>query len=818
MIETLFQDLRYGLRMLVKSPGFTAVAVATLALGIGANTALFSVINGVLLSPLTFPRPDQLVTLHENKPNFEGGSVSYPNFRDWQRDNHTFSSLALARTSAFSLTGIGDAEQVSGEFVSSDFFSVLGVKPVIGRTFAEDEERVGAGPVALISAGLWRRKFSSVPDILGKNITLDARDYTIVGVIPADFHLVIPGFQDSQVYAPIGQWSNPLLLKRGAGLWFHGIGRLKPGVTIEQARADMEGVTRSLAEAFPDADKGITAKLTPLKEQIIGHVRPQLLVLLAAVGFVLLIACVNVANLLLARATSRTREFAVRAALGASQGRVIRQLLTESVLIALAGGGLGLLLAGWGTRAALGVLPAALPRAEQVGLDTHVLIFTLGISLVAGVLFGLTPALKTSQSDLHETLKQGGRGASGTRHRMQSVFVVAEMALAVVLLIGAGLTIRSLATLWSVDPGFNPHNVLTFGLSLPPAIMRAKPDAIRAAFREFDDKLASVPGIQAVSQTWGAVPFSGDDEQLFWLEGQPKPANENDMNWGIDYIVEPGYLKAMGIPLLRGRFFSAQDNEHSPLVVVVDVVFAQKYFSNKNPIGKRINLAMSNQLAEIVGVVGHVKQWGLATDDQQSLRSDLYIPCMQMSDDFIAMAPSASSVVVRSEGNSPRLLDSIRHTNAQMSKEQAIFGAQTMDSLISDSMASRRFSMILLVAFAVLALLLASVGIYGVISYVVGQRTTEIGIRMALGAHQRDILFLILGGGGKLAGLGVAIGLAAAWGLTRFMASLLYGVGATDPPTFAGVSVLLTMVALAACYIPARRAAKVDPMVALRYE
>jgi predicted permease len=818
MIETLFQDLRYGLRMLVKSPGFTAVAVATLALGIGANTALFSVINGVLLSPLTFPRPDQLVTLHENKPNFEGGSVSYPNFRDWQRDNHTFSSLALARTSAFSLTGIGDAEQVSGEFVSSDFFSVLGVKPVIGRTFAEDEERVGAGPVALISAGLWRRKFSSVPDILGKNITLDARDYTIVGVIPADFHLVIPGFQDSQVYAPIGQWSNPLLLKRGAGLGFHGIGRLKPGVTIEQARADMEGVTRSLAEAFPDADKGITAKLTPLKEQIIGHVRPQLLVLLAAVGFVLLIACVNVANLLLARATSRTREFAVRAALGASQGRVIRQLLTESVLIALAGGGLGLLLAGWGTRAALGVLPAALPRAEQVGLDTHVLIFTLGISLVAGVLFGLTPALKTSQSDLHETLKQGGRGASGTRHRMQSVFVVAEMALAVVLLIGAGLTIRSLATLWSVDPGFNPHNVLTFGLSLPPAIMRAKPDAIRAAFREFDDKLASVPGIQAVSQTWGAVPFSGDDEQLFWLEGQPKPANENDMNWGIDYIVEPGYLKAMGIPLLRGRFFSAQDNEHSPLVVVVDEVFAQKYFSNKNPIGKRINLAMSNQLAEIVGVVGHVKQWGLATDDQQSLRSDLYIPCMQMSDDFIAMAPSASSVVVRSEGNSPRLLDSIRHTNAQMSKEQAIFGAQTMDSLISDSMASRRFSMILLVAFAVLALLLASVGIYGVISYVVGQRTTEIGIRMALGAHQRDILFLILGGGGKLAGLGVAIGLAAAWGLTRFMASLLYGVGATDPPTFAGVSVLLTMVALAACYIPARRAAKVDPMVALRYE
>jgi predicted permease len=817
-METLFQDLRYGLRMLVKSPGFTAVAVATLALGIGANTALFSVINGVLLSPLPFPQPDQLVALHENKPNFEGGSVSYPNFRDWQRDNRAFSSLALARPAAFSLTGVGDAEQVTGEFVSADFFSVLGVKPVIGRTFAEDEEPVGAGPVALISAGLWRRKFSSAPDILGKSITLDARDYTIVGVIPADFHLVIPGFSDSQVYAPIGQWSNPLLLNRGAGLGFHGIGRLKPGVTIEQAQTDMAGVTRSLAEAFPDADKGISAKLTPLKQQMIGHVGNVLLVLLAAVGFVLLIACVNVANLMLARATSRTREFAVRAALGASQARVVRQLLTESILLSLIGGVLGLLLAAWGTRAALAVLPAALPRAEQVGLDAHVLIFTVGISLLAGVLFGLTPALKTSQPDLHETLKQGGRGAGGTRHRMQSVFVVAEMALALVLLIGAGLTIRSLVKLWSVDPGFNPHNVLTFGLSLPPSLMQAKPDAIRAAFHEFDDRLTSVPGIQAVSQTWGAVPLSGDDEQLFWLEGQPKPANQNDMNWAIDYIVEPGYLKAMGIPLLHGRFFTVHDDEHSPAVVVVDEVFAQKYFPHQNPVGKRINLASSNQLAEIIGVVGHVKQWGLASDDQQSLRSDLYIPCMQMPDDFIAMTPSSSAVLLRSQANSPGLLDSIRHINAQMSNQQVIFGVQTMDSLISDSMASRRFSMILLAVFAVLALLLASVGIYGVISYIVSQRTNEIGVRMALGAQQGDILLLILGRGGRLAALGVAIGLAVALALTRLMASLLYGVGATDPPTFAAVAVLLTMVGLAACYIPARRAAKVDPMVALRYE
>jgi predicted permease len=815
---TLFQDLRYGFRMLLRSPGFTVVAIITLALGIGANTALFSVINGVLLSPLPFPEADRLVTLHENKPNFEGGSISYPNFRDWQADNHTFSALGLSRTYAFSLTGIGEAEQLKGDFVSSDFFRLLGVKPLMGRTFAMDEEPVGAGPVALISAGLWQRKFSSAPDILGKSITLDGMDYTIVGVIPANFHLLIPGFREADVYAPIGQWGNPLLLQRGAGLGFHGIGRLKPGVTIEQARADMEGVTRNLANAFPDSDKGITAKVTPLKQEMVGDVRPLVLVLLAAVGFVLLIACVNVANLLLARSTARMREFAVRAALGASRGRVIRQLLTESLLLALAGGGLGLLLAGWGTRVALGVLPAALPRAEQIGIDLHVLFFTLGISLLVGILFGSTPALKTSQPDLHETLKQGGRGAIGVRHRAQGVFVVVELALALVLLVGAGLTIRSLMKLWSVDPGFNPHNVLTFGLSLPPSMMNANPDAIQAAFRNFDDKLAAIPGVQAVSQSWGAIPLNGDDEQLFWLEGQPKPTNENEMNWAIDYIVEPGYLKAMRIPLLRGRFFTAQDNEHSPFVVVIDEVLAQKYFPGQNPVGKRINLNLSNQLAEIVGVVGHVRQWGLGSDDQQSLRSDLYLPCAQMPNTFVAMTPSGSAVMVRAQNASGGLLDSIRQMSAQMSNQQVIFGAQTMDSLMSDSVASQRFSMILLIVFAGLALLLAAVGIYGVISYVVGQRGHEIGIRMALGARPEDILRLILNGGGKLAGIGVVLGLAAALGLTRLMASLLYGIGATDPLTFAGVALLLMLVALTAAYIPARRAANLNPMAALRDE
>ena len=544
-------------------------------------------------------------------------------------------------------------------------------------------------------------------------------------MIPSNFHLTIPGFREGDVYVPIGQWSNPLLQKRGAGLGIHGVGRLKSGVSIQQARADMEAVTRNLATAFPETDKGITAKLVPLKRQMVGSVQSALTVLLAAVGFVLLIACANVGNLLLARSTGRMREFAVRAALGASRGRVVRQLLTESVLLSLAGGTLGLLLAGWGTHAALATLPAALPRAEQIGLDLHVLTFAVVISLLTGVLFGLIPALRTSLPNLHDKLKEGSRGATGSRHRAQGAFVVAEIGLAVVLLIGAGLTIRSLVLLWSVDPGFNPHNVLTFGLSLPPSMMKAKPDAIRAAFREFDARLASVPGVHGVSQVWGALPFNSDDEQLFLLEGQAKPSNENDMNWAIDYIVEPDYLQAMGIPLRRGRFFTAHDNEKAPLVVAVDEVFAQKYFPEQDPIGKRIQLKGFDQLAEIVGVVGHAKQWGLDADDRQSLRSELYIPCMQMPDEFIAMAPSGSTVVVRADQASAGLVNTVRTTSAEMSNEQVIFGEQTMDSAISQSLASRQFSMTLLMVFACLALLLATVGIYGVISYVVAQRAPE---------------------------------------------------------------------------------------------
>lgn len=813
------QDLRSALRQFIKTPGVTAVVIITIALGVGANTALFSVVNGVLLNPLPYPQPDQLVTLHQGKANFATGSIPFPDFRDWRKDNHTFSAMAISRGSAFSLTGAGEAIQVTGEFVTSDYFTVLGTKPLLGRTFTPGEDEIGAAPIAVIGEGLWQRKFASAPDIVGKLVTLDGRGFTIVGVIPASFHFALGNFGSQRdIYAPVGQWNNNLLNSRGAGLGFHGIGRLKPGVTIEQASADMAQVSRNLAAAFPDTNKGTSAKLIPLKQWTVGGIRPFLLMLLTGVAFVLLIACVNVANLLLACSAARTREFAIRAAMGASQSRVLRQLLTESIVLGLVGGAFGLLLAAWGTHAALGILPTALPRAEEIGLDPRVLLFTLAISLAAGVLFGLAPAFKMLPASLHDSLKESGRGMSGARHRVQGTFVVAEMAMALVLLVGAGLMIRTLTRLWSIDPGFNPKNVMTVGVSLPPSMMTASPVAIRASFREFDQKMAAIPGVKAVSQVWGALPMSGDDEQTFWFEGQPKPTSQNDMGWAIDYIVEPSYLKAMSIPLQRGRFFTDQDDEHSPQVIVVDDVFAKKFFPNQDPIGKRILSDNFAPGAEIVGVVGHVKQWGLDRDDSEELRAQFYIPCMQMGDGFIKMVPSGSGVVLRADQAGAGLLDSIRDASQQISSEMVIFGPQSMDDIIASSLDRRRFSMILLVAFAGLALLLASVGIYGVISYVVGERTHEIGVRMALGARRLDILQLVLRGAGKLALIGTVVGLLAALGLTRLMANLLYGVRPGDPLTFIAVPAILISVALLASYLPAHRATKVDPMTSLRYE
>ena len=821
-LERLLQDLRYGLRMLVKSPGFAAVAILTLSLAIGANTALFSVVNAVLLNPLPYPHPEQLVALHESKPNFATGSISYPNFLDWQKNNSTFSSMAVARGYTFNLTGRGEAQQLRARFITSDLFSMLGVKPVMGRDFASGEDKIGAAPIAMISEGLWKREFASSPDAIGKSLSLDGRDYTLVGVIPASFDLSFGSFRNIDVFVPLGQWDNPLLPNRGAGLGVHGIGRLRPGVTIEQARADLDRVSGDLAAAYPDTNKGIGATIFPLKHEIVGQARPVLLVLLAAVGFVLLIACGNVANLLLARSTARTREFAIRAALGAGHGRLLRQLLTESTLLAMIGGALGLLLAGWGTQAGLRLLPAGLPRSSEVGLDGRVLFFTLAISLGCGVFFGLFPALRTAlrtaQLSLHDTLKEGGRGGSGARHRTQGIFVATEMALALVLLISAGLMLRSLSALWSVNPGFDSHHVLTFSVALPPSMRTASPTAIRAGLHTIDREVKVVPGVKAVSLSWGAMPMSGDDEDLFWIEGDPRPATENEMKWSLSYVVEEDYLKVMGIPLERGRFFTPQDNENSPHVIVVDDVFARQYFGNQDPLGKRIFLDNKGGRAEIVGVVGHVKQWGLDSDDTESLRAQLYFPYMQLPDRAMMLSWNGTGMLVRYDPTSSGIGEFIRSAIKGISSEHVMSQAQTMDGIIAASLSERRFSMIVLGIFAAVALGLASVGIYGVISYIVGQRTHEIGVRIALGARPQDVLRLVLTSGMKMTLAGVLFGLLGAFGLTRLMAKLLFGVSATDPVTFAGVAVLLTIVALSACYIPARRAVHVDPLVALRYE
>ncbi len=579
----------------------------------------------------------------------------------------------------------------------------------------------------------------------------------------------------------------------------------------------MDSVTQNLAAAFPQADAGEGSTVIPLKQRMIGDIEPFLLMLLAAVCFVLLIACVNVANLLLARSTSRTREFAIRAALGAGRGRVVRQLLTESILLAIGGAGLGLLLAVWGMKAALAALPIALPRAEEVGFDSHVLIFTAVVSLVAGFLFGLAPALRMARSNLQDTLKQSGRGISGAQHRTQAAFVIVEMAMALVLLIGAGLMIRSLMRLWSVSPGFAPHNVVNFSVALPPS-GALSPDAARSNLRQLHDGLASVPGVHAVSLSSGALPLLGDDEELFWIEGQARPSTDKDMSWTLRYTVEPDYFPAMTIPLKRGRLLTAQDNEHSSLVAVVDESFADRYFAQRDPIGKHINLKGIDRPLEIVGVVGHIKQWGLDTDDKETLHAQLYCPFMQIADKDMQQTSGGVDVVLRFDEAHRANIDAIRNAVAAMNGQEFIYNVRTFDEIISKSLAAQRFSMILLGAFAALALLLASVGIYGVISYVVGQRTQEIGIRMALGAQRMHILRLILARGGMLALGGVALGLTSALGLTRLMASLLYGVRATDPLTFAGVAMLLLFVAVFASYIPAQRATKVDPLVALRNE
>jgi predicted permease len=813
-METLLQDLRYGLRMLAKSPGFAATAILTLALGIGANTALFSVVNGVLLNPLAYPQSGQLVAVYGKAPGYEHAPINYMNFLDWQRATKTFSSMAMYRNQDYNFIGTGEAERLTGYMISADFFSTLGTMPVLGRDFRADDDHTGAAPVVILGGGFWKRKFGSSLEIIGKPILLNGTSYTIVGVVPAGFTFY---GRDRDIYTPIGQWNDPNFRDRRVDLSSHGVGRLKPGVTVSQAKADMDSIAQNLSVAYPEADKNVGIALVSMKEDIVGNVQPFLIVLLAAVGFLLLIACANVANLILARSMGRSHEFAIRAALGASNVRVIRQLLTESILLAGLGGALGLLLALWGTKAVLGTLPGALPRSSEVSLDSRVLLFTMALSVFAGIVFGLAPALKSSRVNLQEILKESGRGLSGARHQLQGIFVAVEVAMALVLLVGAGLMVRSLSALWRVDPGFNPSHAITFTLSLPagPATSSAE---TRARLRHFDDKMHSIPGVQAVSVTLGSRPMIHNSSEPFWIEGQPKPANLPEMHQAMFYLVESGFEQAMGVTLERGRFITPQDDERAPVVVDIDDAFARTYFPEEDPVGKRINLAGFGVQAEIVGVVGHVKQWGLDADAKSAIEAQFDYPFMQLPEKLMPLAADAVAVVLRTEGDPTAVMGPVRRAVEEIDSREVVYNVQTMNEVVSNSFAARRLSMTLLGVFAALALVLACVGIYGVISYLVGKRTHEIGVRVALGAQRKDVLQMVIGHGAKMTLIGVAIGIGAALGLTRLMANQLFGVSAHDPLTFAGVAMLLILVAIAACYIPARRAMRVDPVVALRHE
>jgi predicted permease len=813
-MNTLVADLRHAVRFLVQSPAFTAIAALTLALGIGATTALFSVVNGVLLNPLPYPHSDRLAVVYARIAGLESAPVEYPNFLDWQRDSRTFASMAAYRGEDYNFIGKGEGERLSGYMISAGFFDTLGVRPVLGRTFQVDDDQIGRAPVVLLSAGFWKRKFGASPDIIGRSITLNGTAYTIVGVIPATFTFY-GNMRD--VYTPIGQWNDPSFRDRRISVGARVFGILNPGVTLAQAQAEMEEVARNLAVAYPEADAGHTIKLISMKEDLVGKVQPLLWVLLGAVGFLMLIVCANVANLLLARSLTRSREFAIRSALGASHARILRQLLTESSVLSAAAGALGLLLAYGGTRTLLRWLPAALPRIGEVSLDSRVLLFALGLSLVTSVIFGLAPAVKAMRTNLLEVMKQSARGSSGFRHRLQGAFVVAEVALALVLLVGAGLMVRTLDALWRVDPGFNPSHAVTFALAMP-ATANPTSAETRARLRDFDDHVRSIPGVQAVSVTLGSRPMIHDSALPFWIEGEPKPAHDSDMHGATFFLVEAGFREAMGITLRRGRFVTGEDNENTPIVIDIDENFARMYFPGQDPIGKHINFTEFNVQAEVVGVVGHVKQYALDADPPGAIQAQFFYPFMQIPEKIMPLVATSVAVVLRTHGDPIPIMGQVRATVREMDPRQVIYDVETMDDVVATSYAPRRLTMFLLTGFAALAIMLACVGIYGVVSYLVGQRTQEIGIRVALGAQRRDIMYLVLAEGTRMALIGAALGVAASLLLTRFMARQLFGVSAHDPLTYAGVLTVLVLVAVSACFVPARRAVRMDPMKSLRWE
>lgn len=801
-MEKIIQDIRYSIRKLLKSPGFTIAALITLALGIGANTAIFSVVNSVLLRPQPFKDPNRIVFVWETSPQGQI-TVSLPDFLDWQKHNQVFENLASYAYDRYNLTGSGQPEQVRGVIVSGEFFDLLGVEPILGRTLRPEEDRER---FIVLSHGLWQRRFGSNPNIIGQSLLMDNVSWTVKGVMPASFQFPSTEAQLWTSFVPIYSWTPAQQSNRKRHI-FRVIGRIKQGVTTERAQGEMTTLAAGLEQENPDSNAGVGVKLVSVDEQLVGAVRPALLILVGAVGLVLLIACVNVANLLLARASGREREIAVRTALGATRSLIIRQMLTESMLVALAGGAIGLLLGIWGVKVLVSLSPGNIPRLETSTLDSTLLLFTIGISLLTGLIFGLIPALQATKLNLSESLREGGRGTAGSirSRRVQNLLVVSEIALSLVLLIGAGLLSKSFLRLLDTDAGFNPDNVITVNLIIP-TYKYPKSEQRASVYRQIIDRVSVLPGVQTASVSDSLPPHEGETTEPFTIEKNGTPDSEESGR--ADYLpISPNFFRSLKIPVLKGREFTEADNATSPDVVIINEHLAHRYYGDVDPVGQRLGIGNKESMTwySIIGVVGDVKYQGLDSETDSSM----YFSYTQVS-------LGGLYLVVRTDSDPRGLLASVRNEIWAVDPDLPALNVKTMNDIMSDVVAQPRFNTLLIGIFAAISLVLAAVGIYGVIAYSVTQRTNEIGIRMALGAQRSDVLKLIVKQGLKLAIVGVVIGLTAAFAATRIISGLLYGVSATDMSTFGIAALLLVGVALAASYLPARRATKVDPMIALR--